>query len=43
MIKAVENSAESTQESRSLRLLLGINAFMFVVEMTAGLVAGPRV
>jgi len=39
MIKAVENSAESTQESRSLRLLLGINAFMFVVEMTAGLVA----
>ena len=39
MIKAAENSADSTQESRSLRLLLGINAFMFVVEMTAGLIA----
>ncbi|UNG19503.1 cation transporter [Stutzerimonas zhaodongensis] len=39
MIKAAENPANSTQESRSLRLLLGINAFMFVVEMTAGLIA----
>ena len=39
MIKAAGNSADTTQESRSLRLLLGINAFMFVVEMTAGLIA----
>ena len=42
MIKAAENSADSTQESRSLRLLLGINAFMFVVEMTLGWSPGPR-
>ena len=39
-IKAAERSAASVrQESGTLRLLLGINAFMFVVEMTAGLIA----
>ena len=38
--KAAEVSAASaTQESGTLRVLLGINAFMFVVEMTAGLIA----
>lgn len=39
-IKAAESSAVSaTQESGTLRVLLGINAIMFVVEMTAGLIA----
>ena len=39
-IKASENSAASdAQESSTLRVLLGINAFMFVVEMSAGLIA----
>lgn len=39
-IKASENSAASNaQESSTLRVLLGINAFMFVVEMSAGLIA----
>jgi Co/Zn/Cd efflux system component len=39
-IKAAENSKISaTQESGVLRLLLGINALMFVVEMTAGMIA----
>lgn len=39
-IKAAENSAASaTQESGTLRVLLGINAIMFVVEMTAGVIA----
>lgn len=39
-IKAAESSAASTaQESGTLRLLLGINALMFVVEMSAGLIA----
>jgi len=39
-IKAAENSKISaTQESGALRLLLGINALMFVVEMTAGMIA----
>ncbi|MAM59973.1 MAG: sodium:proton antiporter [Maritimibacter sp.] len=39
-IKAAESSAVSAaQESGTLRVLLGINAFMFVVEMTAGLIA----
>ncbi len=39
-IKAAESSAVSaTQESVTLRVLLGINAIMFVVEMTAGLIA----
>ncbi|MAM60006.1 MAG: sodium:proton antiporter [Maritimibacter sp.] len=39
-IKAAELSAASaTQESGTLRVLLGINALMFVVEMTAGLIA----
>lgn len=39
-IKAAESSAASaTQESGTLGVLLGINAVMFVVEMTAGLIA----
>ena len=39
-IRAAESSAASaTQESGTLRVLLGINALMFVVEMTAGLIA----
>ena len=39
-IKAAESSAASaTQESATLRWLLGINAVLFVVEMTAGLIA----
>ncbi|TKJ09238.1 hypothetical protein E8Q34_17955, partial [Halomonas sp. 15WGF] len=39
-IKAAEFSAASaTQESGTLRWLLGINALLFVVEMTAGLIA----
>ncbi len=39
-IKAAESSAASaTQESGTLRWLLGINALLFVVEMTAGLIA----
>jgi cation transport ATPase len=39
-IKAAENStASAAQESGTLRLLLSINAVMFVVEMTAGLIA----
>jgi len=39
-IKAAESSAVSaTQESGTLRVLLGINAIMFVVGMTAGLIA----
>jgi Co/Zn/Cd efflux system component len=39
-IKAAESSAASAaQESGTLRLLLGINALMFVVEMGAGLIA----
>lgn len=39
-IKAVESSvASARQESRTLRWLLGINALLFVVEMTAGLIA----
>ena len=39
-IKAAESSAASaTQESGTLRWLLGINAVLFVVEMTAGLIA----
>ncbi len=40
IIKAAGNSATSaTQESRTLYWLLGINALLFVVEMTAGLIA----
>src|SRR3546814_4715031 len=39
-IKAAEFSAASAkQESGTLRWLLGINALLFVVEMTAGLIA----
>lgn len=39
-IKATRDSAVSdTEESVTLRILLGINALMFVVEMTAGLIA----
>ncbi|WP_300499576.1 cation transporter [Marinobacter sp.] len=39
-IKAAESSvASATQESATLRWLLGINAALFVVEMTAGLIA----
>ena len=39
-IKAAESSAASAkQESGTLRWLLGINALLFVVEMTAGLIA----
>ncbi|QGT77743.1 sodium:proton antiporter [Guyparkeria halophila] len=39
-IKAMESSAPSaTQESGTLRWLLGINAVLFVVELTAGLIA----
>jgi len=39
-IKAIESSAISpSQESGTLRLLLGINALLFVVEMSAGLIA----
>lgn len=39
-IKAIESSAISpSQESSTLRLLLGINALLFVVEMSAGLIA----
>ena len=39
-IKAAESSAASAkQESVTLRWLLGINAVLFVVEMTAGLIA----
>ena len=39
-IKAAESPAASAaQESGALRVLLGINALMFVVEMTAGLIA----
>ncbi len=39
-IKAAESLATSaTEESSTLRVLLGINAFMFVVEMAAGLIA----
>ena len=39
-IKAAEFSAASAkQESETLRWLLGINALLFVVEMTAGLIA----
>ncbi|MAD70739.1 MAG: sodium:proton antiporter [Alcanivorax sp.] len=39
-IKAAEFSvASATQESGTLRWLLGINAVLFVVEMTAGLIA----
>lgn len=39
-VKAIENSAVSASlESGTLRLVLGINALMFVVEMTAGLFA----
>jgi cation transport ATPase len=39
-IRAAENStASAAQESGTLRLLLSINAVMFVVEMTAGLIA----
>ena len=39
-IKAAESSAaSSTQESGTLRWLLGINGVLFVVEMTAGLIA----
>lgn len=39
-IKATRDSAASdTEESVTLRILLGINALMFVVEMTAGLIA----
>ncbi|CEA03950.1 CDF family heavy metal/H(+) antiporter [Pseudomonas saudimassiliensis] len=39
-INAAEVSAASaSQESGTLRILLGINAFMFVVEMAAGLIA----
>ena len=40
IINAVEGSAASTtQESRTLRWLLGINAVLFIVEMTTGLIA----
>ena len=39
-IKAVgDTSASAAQESGTLRWLLGINAVLFVVEMTAGLIA----
>ncbi|SHF60106.1 Cation efflux family protein [Modicisalibacter ilicicola DSM 19980] len=39
-IEVLESSADSaSQEPGSLRLLLGINAPMFVVELTAGLIA----
>ena len=39
-IKAAEfSSASAKQESGTLRWLLGINALLFVVEMTAGLIA----
>lgn len=36
---AKDSSASDTEESSILRVLLGINALMFVVEMTAGLIA----
>ena len=40
LIKAVGDAASSAaQESSTLRWLLGINAVLFVVEMTAGLIA----
>jgi cation transport ATPase len=40
IINAVEGRADSTtQESRTLRWLLGINAVLFIVEMTTGLIA----
>src|SRR5690606_26436772 len=39
VLSAISSATSDAQESGTLRLLLGINAIMFVVEMIAGLVA----
>ncbi|WP_150305465.1 cation transporter [Pseudomonas saliphila] len=39
MLQLATNAAAEAQESSTLRWLLAINAFMFVVEITAGLIA----